>query len=29
MEIHPIWPGETSRTSRYIYPKMWTVYDVE
>lgn len=29
LEIHPIWPGETSRTSRYIYPKMWTVYDVE
>lgn len=29
LESHPIWPGETSRTNRYTYPKMWTVYDVE
>lgn len=29
LETHPIWPGETSRTNRYTYPKMWTVYDVE
>lgn len=29
LETHPLWPGETSRTNRYTYPKMWTVYDVE
>lgn len=29
LETHPIWPGETSRTSKYTYPRMWTVFDVE
>ncbi len=29
LETHPVWPGEPSRTNRYTYPKMWTVYDVE
>lgn len=29
LEVHPMWPGEASRTNRYTYPKMWTVFDVE
>ena len=29
LEVHPLYPGETSRVHRYSYPRMWTVYDVE
>lgn len=29
LETHPLWPGETSRSNKYVYPKLWEVFDVE